>query len=247
MAATWHDRRRDEGPRRPPMMRPAPTADRDLDEPAGDEHQHEVRTDGGRRRPPRRRRRRTTRMRRRVAVPMRAQLAGTRPRAALRATAGTAAPAPAAAPRTQAGGWPARNTAERARMRIRPGTMKQIPPEDAPRPSRAAARRRRSRAASMPGRAGGWSRRSRPRTPSASIQPPLVDAQSGGAGRCGRGVRRTRCSPSRVHSRAMVTSGTRSTGRGVPGPVTATGRRGPHGPAPAAAPWSSGARAVPGR
>jgi len=40
------------------------------------------------------------------------------PDAAFTATAGTAAPAPAAAPRTQAGGLPARNTTERARMRI---------------------------------------------------------------------------------------------------------------------------------
>ena len=52
--------------------------------------------------------------------------------AACIATAGTAAPAPAAAPRTQTGGCPARKTADSPRMRISPGTMKQRPPRTAP-------------------------------------------------------------------------------------------------------------------
>ena len=63
---------------------------------------------------------------------MRAQLAGTRPLAALSATAGTAAPAPAAAPRTQSGGRWARKSADSARISTRPGTMKQAPPTIAP-------------------------------------------------------------------------------------------------------------------
>ena len=52
--------------------------------------------------------------------------------AAASATAGTADPAPAAAPRTHSGGRAARNSADRARMMIRPGTMKQAPPTSAP-------------------------------------------------------------------------------------------------------------------
>jgi hypothetical protein len=52
--------------------------------------------------------------------------------AALTATAGTAAPAPAAAPRTHAGGECARNRTDSARMMMRPGTMKQAPPMSAP-------------------------------------------------------------------------------------------------------------------
>ena len=60
---------------------------------------------------------------------MRFRLAGTRPQAALRATAGTAAPAPAAAPRIQLGGSASKNTADRARMSTSPGTMKHSPPK----------------------------------------------------------------------------------------------------------------------
>ncbi len=63
---------------------------------------------------------------------MRRQLAGMRLVAALTATAGTAAPAPAAAPVTQAGGACARNSTDRARITIRPGTMKHSPPTIAP-------------------------------------------------------------------------------------------------------------------
>ncbi len=63
---------------------------------------------------------------------MRFQLAGASPHAAFSATAGTAAPAPAAAPRTQSGGWLAKNTAERARISTSPGTMKHSPPKMAP-------------------------------------------------------------------------------------------------------------------
>ena len=62
----------------------------------------------------------------------RRQLAGASPIAAPSATAGTAAPAPAAAPLTHRGGWAARNSADRARMTISPGTMKQNPPTRAP-------------------------------------------------------------------------------------------------------------------
>ena len=51
---------------------------------------------------------------------------------ALTATAGTAAPAPAPAPRTHSGGELARNSADRARMTIRPGTMNAAPPISAP-------------------------------------------------------------------------------------------------------------------
>src|SRR5664280_290319 len=63
---------------------------------------------------------------------MRFRLAGTSPQAAFRATAGTAAPAPAAAPSTHVGGSLDKKTAERARMRATPGTMKQTPPRMAP-------------------------------------------------------------------------------------------------------------------
>ena len=60
------------------------------------------------------------------------ELAGTSPHAAFSATAGTAAPAPAAAPRTQSGGWVARKTTERAKISTSPGTMKHSPPRRAP-------------------------------------------------------------------------------------------------------------------
>ena len=53
--------------------------------------------------------------------------------AALIATTGTAAFAPPAAPLIHRGGWAARNTADRARITISPGTMKQLPPTSAPR------------------------------------------------------------------------------------------------------------------
>src|SRR5580693_9615325 len=67
------------------------------------------------------------------AAPILRQLAGARPMAALSATAGTAASAPAAAPLIQTGGWAARKTADNARMTISPGTMKHAPPTSAPR------------------------------------------------------------------------------------------------------------------
>jgi hypothetical protein len=66
------------------------------------------------------------------ASPVLRQLAGSRPSAAFSATAGTAAPAPAAAPTTQSGGCAARKSVESARMITRPGTMKQMPPITAP-------------------------------------------------------------------------------------------------------------------
>src|SRR5438270_8067636 len=65
-------------------------------------------------------------------APARSQLAGTSPAAAYRATAGTAAPAPAANPVTAAGGWAAGTTAERTRMSTSPGTMKHKAPTSAP-------------------------------------------------------------------------------------------------------------------
>ena len=65
-------------------------------------------------------------------VPDRIRLAGRRPAAAWTATTGTAAPAPAAAPSTQRGGWEARNSAEGPRIMASPGTMKQPPPTRAP-------------------------------------------------------------------------------------------------------------------
>ena len=75
----------------------------------------------------------TQRIRRVRAWPALRQLAGRRPRAALRATAGTAAPAPAAAPLTHSGGWAAKKRAERAKMITSPGAMKQRPPIRPPR------------------------------------------------------------------------------------------------------------------
>ena len=66
------------------------------------------------------------------SVTMRERLPGTSPHAAFRATAGTAAPAPAAAPSTQSGGCLARNTTDNARINASPGTMKQSPPTTAP-------------------------------------------------------------------------------------------------------------------
>ncbi len=56
--------------------------------------------------------------------------------AALTATAATAAPAPASAPLTHWAGCFPRKRADRARMTIRPGTMKQNPPIRAPRQPR---------------------------------------------------------------------------------------------------------------
>src|ERR1700722_17258603 len=60
------------------------------------------------------------------------QLGGTRLHPVAAATAATAAPAPAPAPRTHSGGAPARNSAERHKMMISPGTMKASPPTTAP-------------------------------------------------------------------------------------------------------------------
>ena len=54
------------------------------------------------------------------------------PSEACTATAGTAAPAPAAAPATPSGGWAARKTAESSRIKTRPGPMKHNPPTRAP-------------------------------------------------------------------------------------------------------------------
>src|SRR5437764_13679540 len=65
------------------------------------------------------------------AVPARRQLADTKELAALRATAGTAAPAPAAAPSTHRGGADSRDSPESPRTLSRPGAMKQIPPTTA--------------------------------------------------------------------------------------------------------------------
>jgi hypothetical protein len=55
-----------------------------------------------------------------------------RPKAALRATAGTAAPAPAAASTTHRGGCADKKSVERAKMITRPGAIKQTPPMSAP-------------------------------------------------------------------------------------------------------------------
>ena len=66
------------------------------------------------------------------SVPIRFQLAGTSRQEVFSATAGTAAPAPAAAPRIQAGGWLAKKTADSARISTSPGTMKHTPPRTAP-------------------------------------------------------------------------------------------------------------------
>jgi hypothetical protein len=49
------------------------------------------------------------------------------------ATAATAAPAPAPVPRTHSGGVPSRNSTDRARITIRPGTINAMPPAKAPR------------------------------------------------------------------------------------------------------------------
>ena len=54
------------------------------------------------------------------------------PDAAFSATAGTAPPAPAAAPRIHGAGWGARKTADKQRMAASPGTMKHSPPITAP-------------------------------------------------------------------------------------------------------------------
>ena len=125
--------------------------------------------------------------------PMRVRLAGASPQAALRATAGTAAPAPAAAPRIQLGGWPARKTADSTTMSARPGAMKQTPPRSAPFAPRS------SHAQEMAswveaGRAGGWWWRRHPRTPGLRS---IADRRHTGheATRCGWGARRTRCIP----------------------------------------------------
>ena len=63
---------------------------------------------------------------------MRTLLAGTNLHAALSATAGTAAPAPAAAPSTKSGGWLAKKTTDSPRMSRSPGRMKHNPPRRAP-------------------------------------------------------------------------------------------------------------------
>jgi hypothetical protein len=65
-------------------------------------------------------------------VPMRLQLVGLSVHAAPNATAGTAAPAPAAAPSTQSGGCRPRNRSASNRINANPGAMKQTPPMTAP-------------------------------------------------------------------------------------------------------------------
>src|SRR4051812_14544160 len=62
----------------------------------------------------------------------RLQLGGASPRPAWTATAATAAPAPSPAPRTQSGGLPDRNSADRATMATSPGRMNASPPTTAP-------------------------------------------------------------------------------------------------------------------
>src|SRR4051812_23838217 len=62
----------------------------------------------------------------------RLQLGGASARPAWTATAATAAPAPSPAPRTQSGGLPDRNSADRATMATSPGRMKASPPATAP-------------------------------------------------------------------------------------------------------------------
>ncbi len=115
---------------------PRPGPRRDLGQSAGRQDDDQPRPDGRRGQP---RRRPGTPIQRPCAArvpgllpPARRQLAGIRPTAAATATAGTAAPDPAAAPAIQPGGRGARNRAASPRMMTRPGTMKQTPPRIAP-------------------------------------------------------------------------------------------------------------------
>ena len=111
--------------------RSALSADDDLGHAAGDEHQHQVGAD----------RRRGGPSQQGVddpadlLGPARSRSASSWPGPApRRRSAPPRAPRrrrPAAAPRTQSGGWLARNTAERARMSTSPGTMKHSPPRTA--------------------------------------------------------------------------------------------------------------------
>ena len=97
------------------------------------------------------------------------------------------------------------------------------PADDRARTARRRGRRRRSRAASRRDRAAGRRRRSRPRTPgrpSSACGRPPGDA----AGRCAPAARRIRSAPMRVHSRATVASGA-VVGPGCSGGVSVTGSR----------------------
>ena len=148
-------------------------------------------------------------MRADLAEPTRPRLEGTSCRAALRATAGTAAPAPAAAPRIHAAGCFARKMLDNTRMMARPGRMKQTPPSIAP-----AVRRRRHAQKIASCVEAGPGRRFVEAIPSSNSSGPIHPFSSTQRRRSSAmwvGGPPKPMNPSRAHSFAIVDSDTRWT------------------------------------
>src|ERR1022692_416009 len=163
---------------------------------------------------------------------MRFRLAGSRLTAAWTATAGTAAPAPAAAPRTHSGGAPARKSAASARMMISPGTMKQTPPSTAP----AAPRSFQAQKIASWVEAGPGIRlaAARPSSNSRADSHRLLSTHRVRSSTICAGGPPNPITPIRAHWPAIMASGTRS-----PGVSAAGSPAGPSAPGPSAGgPWS---------
>ena len=140
------------------------------------------------------------------AGPVRRQLAGISPRAAFRATAGTAAPAPAAAPWIHSGGFAAKKTAERAKMITSPGTMKQMPPISAP--GRPRSRQAQKMANWVEAGPGSRLVAEMPSSNSWALSQPRSSTQSLRSRAIWVGGPPKPMIPMRLHSRTMVESGT---------------------------------------
>src|SRR5215472_3548810 len=163
----------------------------------------------------------------------RCQLGPSREAPAWTATAGTAAPAPAPAPSTHSGGEPARYSAAKARITIRPGTMNAIPPASAP--ARPWTRQAQKIASSV--EAGPGSRLQAAIASSnscAEIQPRRSTHSCRSSAMCAGGPPNP-MQPMRLHSRAIVSSET--SGRAGAGDPALGGGGG----ASAGSAWAGGA------
>ena len=150
---------------------------------------------------------------------------GSSPIEAWSATAGTAAPAPAAAPRTHSGACGAKNSTDSARITTRPGTMKHSPPTSAPAgPRRRQAHRMASWVEAGPGQQVGGGD---PVLELLGDSQPRRSTHSARSSAMWAGGPPKPMQPIRPHSRAMVPRPTWC-GRRVPrswsGPVTGPGR-----------------------